>query len=215
MDKMRRYLVAGVLVWVPLVVTFFVIRFVVGLMDQTLLLLPERVRPEQLFGFPLPGIGVLLTALLLLATGMVFANFVGQRLWAWGEELLYRVPFVRAVYGSAKQFTETLFSSKGKSFRKVVLIEYPRRETWTLGFLTGEGLPAVEGILNRQLAHVFVPTTPNPTSGFFLILPREQVIETDLPVDVGLKLIVSAGVVTPENADLERRRIRATVRAEG
>jgi uncharacterized membrane protein len=199
MSSLRRYLIAGLLVWVPLGVTVLIVKSLIDLMDRSLLLLPPLYRPENLLGFKIPGLGVVLTIGVVLITGMVVANLFGRQLVRLWEGLLARIPLVRSIYSAVKQVLETVFSSGGQSFRKVVLIEYPRREIWTLAFLTGGGGEEVQGITGRQLVSVFVPTTPNPTSGFFLMLPSEDVVELGMSVDTGLKLIMSAGVVSPDN----------------
>lgn len=194
---MRRYLVAGLLVWVPIGVTILIIKFLVDLMDQTLLLLPTGVQPANLFGFRIPGLGIVLTVAVLLVTGMVVANLFGRQLMRLGELVLARIPVVRSIYSSVKQLTETLFSNSGQSFRKVVLVPYPHPGSWTMGFLTGVGSGEVRERLGREVMNVFVPTTPNPTSGFFLIVPREDVVELDMSVDDGLRMLLSVGVVQP------------------
>lgn len=209
MSHIRRYLIAGLLVWVPLGITWFVIKFMIDLMDQTLLLLPVSLRPENLVGYRIWGLGVVLTVVILLVTGIIAANLVGRKLVHIGERVLDRIPLVRSIYSSVKQVMETMLAGSGKSFRSVVLIEYPRREIWTLAFLTGEqGVEEIEAKTGRRVSHIFVPTTPNPTSGFFLIMPSEDVIVLDMSIDDGLKMIMSAGVVIPKNrkeALLERR----------
>jgi uncharacterized membrane protein len=199
MAALRRYLVAGLLVWVPLGVTVLIVKFLVDLMDSSLLLLPQAYRPESLIGFKVPGLGVVLTFVVVFSTGIVVANIFGRQLVRIGESLLARIPLVRSIYAAVKQVLETVFSSSGQSFRKVVLIEYPRRDIWTVGFLTGDGAREIQSKTARSLVSVFVPTTPNPTSGFFLMVPREDVTELAMSVDAGLKLIISAGVVLPED----------------
>ncbi len=195
---MKRYLVAGLLVWVPLGVTVMVIKLLVGLMDRTLLLLPPAYRPESLFGVYIPGLGVVLTAVVVLLTGMVVANLFGRKLVQLWEGLLARIPLVRSVYIGVKQIVETVFSTKEESFRKVLLVEYPRKGVWTLGFLSGTARGEAQVKTGREVVNVFIPTTPNPTSGFFLMLPREEVVELEMSVDDGLKMIISAGVVVPD-----------------
>lgn len=195
---MRRYLVAGLLVWVPVGVTILIIKFLVDLMDQTLLLLPAGIQPQHLLGFRIPGLGIVLTVVVVLVTGMVVTNLFGRQLIRLGERLLARIPVVRSIYSSVKQLTESLFSSGGKSFRKVVLVPYPHPGSWTMGFLTGIGAGEVRDRIGREVLNVFVPTTPNPTSGFFLIVPRQDVIELDMSVDDGLKMLLSVGVVQPQ-----------------
>ncbi len=198
MGNLRRYLIAGLLVWLPIVVTVLILKFLIDVVDQSLLLLPEMVQPETLIGFRIPGLGFLLSGVVLLLTGMVVTNLLGSSMVRLWEGLLARIPFVRAIYSASKQLTETLFSGSGKSFRKVVLVRYPHPGMWTLAFLTGDGMPEANRKTGRNLANIFVPTTPNPTSGFFLMVPREDMIELDMPVDVGIKLILSAGAVSPE-----------------
>jgi uncharacterized membrane protein len=213
MGHFRRYLIAGLLVWVPVGITWFVIKFMIDLMDQTVLLLPESLRPENLLGYRIWGLGVVLTVVILLVTGMIVANLVGRKLVSIGELLLDRIPLVRSIYSGVKQVMETMLAGSGKSFRNVVLVEYPRREMWTLAFLTGErGVKEMEDKTGRELSHIFVPTTPNPTSGFFLVVPSSDVIVLDMSIDDGLKLIMSAGVVVPKaqkEALLQRRAKRA------
>ena len=199
MGNLRRYLIAGLLVWLPILVTVLVLKFLIDVVDQTLLLLPYGVQPEALFGFRVPGLGFLLSGVVLLVTGMVVTNLLGSNMVKLWEGLLGRIPFVRTIYSASKQLTETLFSGSGKSFRKVVLVRYPHPQMWTLAFLTGDGMAEANRKTGRDLVNIFVPTTPNPTSGFFLMVAREDMIELDLPVDAGLKLILSAGAVAPDN----------------
>lgn len=199
MGKLRHYLIAGLLVWLPIVATVLILKFLVDIVDSTLLLLPELVQPENLIGFRIPGLGFLLSGMVLLLTGMVVTNLLGSSMVKVWESLLARIPVVRAIYSASKQLTETLFSGSGKSFRKVVLVRYPHPGLWTLAFLTGDGMAEANRKTGRDLANIFVPTTPNPTSGFFLMVPREDMIELDMPVDVGIKLILSAGAVVPES----------------
>ena len=198
MATLRRYLMAGLLVWVPLGVTLLIVTFLVDMMDQTLLLLPESIQPENLLGFRIPGLGLVLTAVIVLVTGMVVTNLFGKQLFIIGERILQRIPLVRSIYASVKQVTESMFSS-GKSFRKVVLVEYPRQGMWSLAFQTGTGASEITSKTGQEIVSIFIPTTPNPTSGFFLMIPRGDVIELDMSVDQGLKLLLSVGVVVPDS----------------
>jgi len=198
MATLRRYLVAGLLVWVPVGVTLLIVGFLVDLMDQTLLLLPVSLQPEKLLGFRIPGLGLVLTAVVVFVTGVIVTNLFGMRIVNIGERLLQRIPLVRSIYASVKQVTQSLFSS-GKSFRKVVLVEYPRKGMWSLAFQTGAGAGEISRKTGKNIANVFIPTTPNPTSGFFLMVPHEDVIELDMSVDDGLKMLLSVGVVIPES----------------
>src|SRR4030042_238290 len=182
MGNLRRSLIAGLLVWLPIVVTVLILKFLIDVVDRTLLLLPAMVQPETLIGFRIPGLGFLLSGAVLLATGMVVTNLRGRNMVKVWESLLARIPVVRAIYSASKQLTETLFSGTGKSFRKVVLVRYPHPGLWTLAFLTGDGMAEANRKTGRDLANIFVPTTPNPTSGFFLLVPREAMVELDMPV---------------------------------
>lgn len=198
MTVLRRYLIAGLLVWLPLGVTLLVIRLLVGFMDRLMLLVPARYQPEALVGFNIPGLGLVLAVVIVLFTGVIVANFFGRRMIALWEAFLDRIPLVRSIYHSVKQVAETVFSSNGNSFRKVLLIEYPRKGIWTLAFQTGIALGEAQEKTSQQVVNVFVPTTPNPTSGFFIMIPQEDIIELDITVEEGLKMIVSMGVVVPE-----------------
>ncbi len=193
----KRYFITGLLIWVPLAITAWVLSLIAGVADQSLRLLPESVHPHRLLGFVLPGAGVVLTLLIILSTGLLAANFIGQRLVGWWEKLLARIPVVNSIYTSVKQVSDTLFSSSGNAFRKAVLIEYPRKGSWTIAFLTGRPGGDVVNHLAGQFVSVYVPTTPNPTSGFFLMLPESDTIELDMDVDEALKYIISMGVVAP------------------
>lgn len=194
---MKRYLIAGLLIWVPLGVTVMVINFLVGIMDKTLLWLPEHYRPDTLLGFHVPGLGVVLSVIIVMSTGVVVANLFGRKLVQLWERMLARIPLVRTIYASVKQILETVFSS-GQAFRKVLLIEYPRKGLWTLGFQSGKTRGEAQAKTGVEVVNVFIPTTPNPTSGFFIMVPRSDVIELDMDVDDGLKMIISAGVMVPE-----------------
>lgn len=197
MARLRRYFVAGLLVWLPLVATIFVMAFAIRLIDRSLLLIPPAYRPENLIGFEIPGLGVILTVILLLITGFFVANFFGRSLITAWESLLGRIPLVRSVYGAVKQITASLFSDASQSFREVVLVEYPRRGMWMLAFVTGETPKKFKQVVDQDLINIYVPTTPNPTSGFYLMVPPSDVKRLNIPVEVGLKMILSAGVVNP------------------
>ncbi|MBK7791502.1 MAG: DUF502 domain-containing protein [Betaproteobacteria bacterium] len=194
---MRRYLVAGLLVWVPLGITIWVLHFLVTTLDQTLLLVPEGARPEALLGFHIPGLGVLLSFAILLTTGVVAANFLGQRLIRFWEGLLGRIPFVKSIYSSVKQVSDTVLSDQGNAFRKALLVEFPRPGCWTIAFMTGMPADAVARHLDGEHVSVYVPTTPNPTGGYFVMIPRANTRELDMSVDDALKYIISMGVVAP------------------
>jgi uncharacterized membrane protein len=193
----KRYFITGLLIWVPLAITAWVLVLIVGTMDQSLRLLPEAIHPRSVLGFDIPGVGAILTLLIIVLTGLLAANFIGQRLVVWWEMLLARIPVVNSIYNSVKQVSDTLFSSSGNAFRQALLIEYPRRGAWTIAFLTGKPGGEVLRHLDGEYVSVYVPTTPNPTSGFFLMLPRAEVIELEMSVDTALKYVISMGVVAP------------------
>lgn len=199
MPTLRRYLIAGLLVWLPLGVTILVIRLLVGFMDKTLLIIPKAYHPDTLLGLHIPGLGLVLAVAIVLTTGIIVANFFGRRMIALWESMLARIPLVRTIYHSVKQVAETVLNTDGKSFRKVLLIEYPRPGIWTLAFQTGTPVGEIQDKTGKEVMNVFVPTTPNPTSGFFIMVPREDVTELDMSVDDGLKMIVSMGVISTGN----------------
>ncbi|MFT3960669.1 DUF502 domain-containing protein [Propionivibrio sp.] len=194
---MKRYFITGLLIWVPLAITAWVLSLIVGVADQSLLLLPEAYRPHNLLGFDLPGAGIVVTVVFILATGLLAANFIGQRLVNWWEKLLARIPVVNSIYNGVKQVSDTLLSPTGMAFRQPLLVQYPHQGSWTIAFLTGEPGGDVVNHLAGEHVSVYVPTTPNPTSGFFLMFPKDQVIELDMDVDEALKYIISMGVVAP------------------
>ncbi|HEY7697311.1 MAG TPA: DUF502 domain-containing protein [Vicinamibacteria bacterium] len=196
--KLRRYLAAGLLVWVPLLVTFLALRFLINQMDRSLLLIPASLRPENLIGFHVPGLGAILTFVLLFVTGALAANFMGKRLIEIWERLLSGIPLVSWVYSGVKQVAETLLSPQAEAFRKVLLLEYPRKGIWSLGFQTAATLDEVQARTEKEVICVFVPTTPNPTSGFIMLVPKEDVVELDMTVDEALRMVISLGVVVPE-----------------
>jgi len=197
MNRLRSYLVTGLLIWVPLSITLWVLNLIVGTLDQSLALLPASWQPERFTGLRIPGIGALMTIGAVLLTGMLTANFVGQRLVLFWEGLLARIPIVRTIYSSVKQVSDTLLSDSGQAFRKALLVQYPRAGCWTIAFQTGVPAPEVARRAGEGMVSVYVPTTPNPTSGFFLMMPAAETIELDMSVDDALKYVVSMGVVAP------------------
>ena len=193
----KRYFITGLLIWVPLSITFWVLSLIVGTLDQSLQLLPEAIHPQRLVGFAIPGAGAVLTLAMIFLTGLLAANFIGQKLVSWWEKLLARIPVVNSVYNSVKQVSDTIFSPNGNAFRKAVLVNYPHQESWTIAFLTGQPGGDVVNHLSGEYVSVYVPTTPNPTSGFFLMMPASKVVELDMTVDEALKYIIAMGVVAP------------------
>ena len=205
MKRLRRYLVAGLLIWAPLAVTYFLLRFAVNLMDRTLRVIPAKYQPgillQELFNTEapvhIPGLGIILTFVVLLLTGVLAANFVGRAFVGGWESLMDRIPVVRSVYSAAKNFAEIVFSDSSNSFKQVMLIEYPRKGLYSLAFQTASELGEVQGRTGEDVICCFVPTTPNPTSGFIIVVPRKDAIALDMDVDEALKMIISLGVVVP------------------
>jgi len=197
---MKKYFITGLLIWIPLVITIWVLKLVVDMLDQTLLLLPQSLRTESWLGFHMPGMGVLLTLLIVTVTGMFTANIVGQRMVHFWNEILHRIPVVNSIYSGVKQVSDTLFSSSGEAFRKALLVQWPRDGMWTIAFLTGAPGGDVTRHLQGDYVSVYVPTTPNPTGGYFVMMPRKDVIELDMSVDMALKYVISMGVASPNGS---------------
>jgi uncharacterized membrane protein len=193
----RRWLFAGLMVLVPLGITVFVVDFTVNLLDKSLLLIPPAWRPEAVLGFSVPGAGIILCLALLLGVGFLADNFIGARVMRWAESMLGRVPMVRSIYSGSKQLADMVLGEGGTSFRQVILLEYPRKGLWTIAFITGGPLREAREKSGRDLITVFVPTTPNPTSGFIILVPREDVITLQMSVEEAMRMIISLGVVTP------------------
>ena len=196
--SMRNYLIGGLLVWIPIMVTVWVVRFLARILDQSLLLLPPPWRPEALFGTYVPGLGVILSLLLLLLTGVVVKNLFGGRMVAGIESLVRRIPVVGPVYSGAKSFSETVLTDKGSSFKQVVMVEFPRKGVFSIGFITSEDLEEVQAKTAQDVTCVFVPTTPNPTTGFIILVPRNEVVRLDMTVDDAFKMLLTLGVVVPK-----------------
>lgn len=193
----KKYLITGLLIWVPLAVTLWVLDAIVSTMDRTLLLLPVAWQPKQVLGFDVPGLGLVLTVLAVFVTGLLAHNFIGRQLVHWWERLLSRIPIVRSIYSSVKQVSDTMLSPKGNAFRQAVLVEFPQRGHWAVGLVVGAPGPAITRHLHDDLLTVFVPTAPNPTSGYTILVRPSEVKELDISVDDALKFIISLGVVSP------------------
>lgn len=198
LSYIRKYFISGLLVWLPIWVTLLVIKFLVDLLSKSLLLLPPEYQPDKLLGVHIPGMGVVLTVFVIILTGMFAANFIGGKLLALGDYIMGRIPLVRSVYTGVKQVTQTLFTPGGQSFRKVLLVEYPCAGVWSVAFQTGETSKEIEGALKSEpMVTYFIPTTPNPTSGFLMMAPKSKVVELNMSVDQALKFVISLGVVQP------------------
>jgi uncharacterized membrane protein len=194
---MKKYLITGLLIWIPLVITLWVLKFIVDALDQTLLLLPPEFRTENWLGVHVPGMGAVMTLVIVFVTGLATTNLIGARLVHLWHDVLHRIPVVNSIYSSVKQISDTLFSSSGQAFRKALLVQWPHQGMWTIAFLTGKPGGDVVNHLAGEFVSVYVPTTPNPTGGYFVIVARKDVIELDMSVDEALKYIISMGVVPP------------------
>lgn len=204
-SHLRRYFVSGLLVWLPIWVTLLVIKFLVDILSNSLLLLPPKYQPDVLLGFHIPGIGVIITVLVILFTGIFAANYIGGRLVAMGDAIMGRIPLVRSIYTGVKQVTQTLFTPGGQSFRKVLLVEFPCAGVWSIAFQTGTVGKEIEGLIEQEaMVSYFIPTTPNPTSGFLMMAPKSKVIELDMTVDQALKFVISLGVVQPSLTGIKK-----------
>ncbi len=203
----KRYLIAGLLIWVPIGITFLVIKFIVDLLDGLVLALPPQYRPQEWMGFYMPGVGVIITLLLVFFTGMITANVLGHKLVKLYEYIVSRIPLVRSIHNSVKQVMDTIFKNDGDSFRKVLLVEYPKKDMWSIAFQTSSGFDQAEKHTGKDLLTVFIPTTPNPTSGFLLFVPRENAIELDISTEEALRLVISLGVVLPNEKELVKKSI--------
>jgi uncharacterized membrane protein len=200
-SAIRTYFISGLLIWLPIWITILAIKFLVDILGSIFNLLPQGLRPDEIMGFHIPGMNFIITLLVIFLTGVVVANFIGKQFVVLWDAMIGRIPLVRTIYMGVKQVLETLFKPGGQSFRKVLLVEYPREGLWTLAFQTGDSTPEVDKILDdKAMVSVFIPTTPNPTSGFLLMLPRKNVIEMDMSVEQALKFVISLGVVQPEIA---------------
>jgi uncharacterized membrane protein len=194
---LRNYLIGGLLIWVPIMITVWVVRFLSGILDQSLLLLPPPWRPEALFGTYIPGLGIILSLLILFFTGVLVKNLFGGQMVAGIESLVRRIPVVGAVYSGAKTFSETVLSDKGESFKQVVMVEFPRRGVYSIGFITSLDLDEVQARTAQEVTCVFVPTTPNPTTGFLVLIPKDEITHMDMSVDEAFKMLLTLGVVVP------------------
>jgi uncharacterized membrane protein len=193
----RNYLIGGLLVWIPIMITVWVVRFLSGILDTSLLLLPPSWRPEAVFGTYIPGLGIILSLLILILTGLVMKNLFGVQIVAGLESLVRRIPVVGAIYGGAKTFSETVLTDKGRSFKQVVMVEFPRRGAYSIGFITAHDLEEAQAKTAQEVTCVFVPTTPNPTTGFLVLVPKEEVVHMDMTVDDAFKMLLTLGVVVP------------------
>jgi len=194
---LRNYLIGGLLIWIPIMVTVWVVKFLSGILDHSLLLLPPSWRPEAVFGTYIPGLGLILSLLILFITGVLVKNLFGGQMVAGLESLVRRIPIVGAVYSGAKTFSETVLTDQGKSFKQVVMVQFPRPGVFSIGFITSHDLEEAQARTAREVTCVFVPTTPNPTTGFIVLVPRDEVVHMDMTVDEAFKMLLTLGVVVP------------------
>ena len=196
---LKKFLIAGCLIWLPIIATIWVINFLVGIFNSLAAVLPHAYQPNTLLGHHIPGLNVVVAIIVVLLTGVLVTNILGDRLVKWGDNLLKKVPFFGSIYSTVKQVLQTVMSSEGKSFRKVLLVEYPHAGMWSIAFQTSEATPILNQAINQELLCVFIPTTPNPTSGFLLMVPKNKAIELDMSVDEAFKFVVSLGTLNNTN----------------
>ena len=210
MAALKKYIIAGLLVWLPFAATVVIVKLLIDLLDKTILLLPPEWHPVALLGFSIPGFGIILALSILLLTGMLAANLFGRRFVEIWERLLNKIPLVRSIYNGIKQISNTIFDPSGKSFRKVVMLQYPRKGLWSIGFLTNDNVGDEMSAVDDRLVAVFIPTTPNPTSGFIIMTRNDEITELDMSVEEGFKFIISMGVIIPDGSartELERNKV--------
>tara|TARA_B100001013_G_scaffold103040_1_gene58531 strand:+ start:81 stop:734 length:654 start_codon:yes stop_codon:yes gene_type:complete len=210
MAALKKYIIAGLLVWLPFAATVVIVKLVIDLLDKTILLLPPEWHPVALLGFSIPGFGIILALSILLLTGMLAANLFGRRFVEIWERILNKIPLVRSIYSSIKQISNTIFDPSGKSFRKVVMLQYPRKGVWSIGFLTNDNVGDEMSAVDDRLVAVFIPTTPNPTSGFIIMTRNDEITKLDMGVEEGFKFIISMGVIIPDGSartELERNKV--------
>ncbi len=205
MTALKKYIIAGLLVWLPFAATVVIVKLLVDLLDKTIFLLPPEWQPTALIGISIPGLGIILSIFILLLTGMLAANLFGRRLVEFWERLLNKIPLVRSIYSGVKQVSSTIFDPSGKSFSKVVMLQYPKNDIWSIGFLTNDNLGDDLTAVNSGLVAIFIPTTPNPTSGFIVMSKADKIIELDMSVEDGFKFIISMGVIVPKNSTLKNK----------
>lgn len=195
--SIKNYIITGLVVWLPIIATLVIMRFLIDLLDKTMSLLPEAYHPEKLIGMKIPGFGVILSFVILIVTGVLATNLFGQKLMSLSERILDKIPLVRTIYNATKQMIEAIVSTNSQAFRKVLLVEYPRKGLWSVAFQTGEANREIDENTEQQMVSIFIPTTPNPTSGFLMMVPKEDVVELDMTTDEALKFIISLGVMPP------------------
>lgn len=191
----KKFLIAGCLVWLPIIATIWIINFLVGIFNSLASVLPHAYQPNTILGYHIPGLNVVVAIIVVLVTGALVTNILGDRLIKWTDNLLKKIPFVGSIYSTIKQVLQTIITSDGKSFRKVLLVQYPHAEMWSIAFQTAEANQTINKAINEELLCVFIPTTPNPTSGFLLLVPKAKCIELDMSVDEAFKLVVSLGTI--------------------
>jgi uncharacterized membrane protein len=195
--KVKKIFLTGLAVTIPIGLTIYILIFLISLMDGMLNIIPSRLHPDQVLGFRIPGLGIIFTLILILAMGLMTRSILGRRLLLWGETLVYKIPLVRGIYQALKQIVFAMMGTKGESFKRVVLVEFPRKGLYTVAFVTGIASGEVQEKTEERCINIFIPTTPNPTSGFYMMVPENQVVRLDMSVEEAFKLIMSGGIVTP------------------
>ncbi len=200
MSRVRKYFITGLLVVVPLYMSVYVLVLIVKLMDGIFNILPQAIQPDNILHFHIPGLGIIFTALIVLVAGVLTQNLLGRKLIGWGESLLARVPIFRLIYNATKQLMETFFNKEHQGLRKVVLVEFPRKGLYSIGFMTGTPAGEIKGKAQSGAISVFIPTTPNPTTGFYIIVAESEVLALEMKVDDAFKIIMTGGLITPPDA---------------
>ncbi|MCP4473911.1 MAG: DUF502 domain-containing protein [Gammaproteobacteria bacterium] len=206
MAKIRKYFITGLLIWAPILATIWIIDFLIRLLDSSLRLLPQTYQPEEILGFSLPGAGVIFSLAVLLLTGLLTTNFLGRHLVKLWDKLIGRIPLVRTIYAGIKQTMETLFKSNSQAFRRVLLVEYPRKGLWSIAFQTSDNCHHIDEQTGEKMLAIFVPTTPNPTSGFLIFVPENHTRELNINVDAALKMVISLGVIQPPDGKAAKQQ---------
>lgn len=196
--KIKKIFLTGIVAIIPVIISIYIFLFLLGIVDNFLNIIPSRIHPDRLLGFHIPGLGVIFTFLVIFVTGLLTQSYIGGRLLKAGDRLLNHIPLFRSIYQPTKQVVDSLFSEKSRNFRGVVLVEFPRKGVYTLGFVTGDTHGEAERKTQERCINVFVPTTPNPTSGYYIIIPEKDVIHMDMTVEEAIKIIISSGLVAPQ-----------------
>ncbi len=212
-NKIKKIFLTGIVAIIPIGVTIYILYFIVGVMGKLVKIIPPRFHPDQLFAFHIPGLDIVITIIIIFIVGLITKSYIGNKLVGWGEFVLGKIPIVRTIYTGVKKLVDAIFSDKGQSFKRVVLLQYPRKGLYCLAFVTGEAKGEVQDKTEQHCINIFLPTTPNPTSGFYLMVPEADVIDLDMTVDEAFTLIISGGVLSPERA-VKEEMVKEMVHAD-